>query len=270
MRLDGRATADETEHPQVKPKRYVMARFVEQAGVIGEAGTLTSLPAPQQASVSIASVHYAFGFSSASTAMQVKADWAKQIMNKLEFNHPGSDLYAVVGDFNEVRCREASGPEEEAELYDADYLADEGQDLNEGYHEPLVCAERDMHEEFAERGYRDSVFMANARTSSRATDAGGVPNAEPLEPVGTLNQQYRDGEGRRRKHRIDHIFAKGVTSYIAASYDLTCGEGHADAPLRRNNCDWLKNSERYGDHSLVWGLLGVNPKPSQDLVNPDP
>jgi hypothetical protein len=96
---------------------------------------------------------------------------------------------------------------------------------------------------------------------------GGIPpTGLPVIP-GTLNRQYVDGADYKRGYRIDHLFARGVDTYIAASYDLSCGID-SGAPDLRQNCAWLRSQDRYADHRLVWALLGVNPKPSQDLVEP--
>lgn len=115
--------------------------------------------------------------------------------------------------------------------------------------------------------------MANARVSAKplgldpATAGVLGPVAEdPLE-VDTLRKQYRDGDDRMREHRIDHIFAQGVDTYLAASYDISCGD-LASSRAGRRNCAWLQSPERYSDHRLVWALMGANLIPSQDLVEP--
>jgi hypothetical protein len=223
------------------------------------------------ANFAVASVHFSFGFSTESDAIEGKGIWAGEVANRLEKKFPDADMYFIGGDFNEVRCRNAPGAPVlyglEAGL---DEPADSGPD-EEGdqYVESLVCSERETHAKLAGKGFVEAVYAANARTSRSLKDdvdlhSPLLNDTSALSRFDTLNRQYLDGD-RVRQKRIDHIFVKGATTSLAASYDLTCGQV-ADA--RASNCKWLQNPERYSDHRMVWALAGINPKPSQDLVEP--
>lgn len=101
-------------------------------------------------------------------------------------------------------------------------------------------------------GYRDIVFAAHG------TDEG-------------MAKQYRNGcNGEAntdgtctaydiREHRIDFVFSKSTLLTQGApvgSHDITCGQ-RVGQPVA--NCDKDGTSgDRYSDHRLVWGLVGLN------------
>ena len=262
--LDAGGTIDNPDAVE-KDKRQVMMGFREllPASTAASTGTpaLEGTNAEAEAvEVAVASIHFDPGENLGSEkAPEAKARWANEVIVALREAYPGAAIQVIAGDFNESRCAGAPAPSLATSMW-ADVGADSS---NQAYQERQICQETldlearaadeisgsddslsghtPMWDTFLQNGFLDTVYTANAESQE------------------TLDHQYKDGDrDPPRTIRIDHIFVSGATTPLAASYDLTCGEGHASATRGSRNCTWLQNNERYSDHRIVWSLLGAN------------
>jgi hypothetical protein len=217
--------------------------------------------------VAVSSLHYVLtsDFGDPVQGENKKADWSRQIADKLTEVFPSADTYAIAGDFNAQRCPKSEEPR--------DPLT--GQELDPTVKERSICRNPDTEKPFwkaltSEKGYTESVYQMS----------GALPTGSDA----TLTAQYADGvfpgtdDVFSRERRIDHIFVKIATGsprrLEAASYDLSCGyylakgiKGNCDefdsAPIANypypSGCECVhripKNRDRYSDHRLVWAFL---------------
>ncbi|MCA1600197.1 MAG: PKD domain-containing protein, partial [Acidobacteria bacterium] len=174
---------------------------------------------PGGMNLAVASVHLPLNTHLApQTAGAKKAQWAGEIASGLETNFPDLNAYVIGGDFNIQKCVQ---PDLRAKS------------------EPITCTNQGWWTTLDSDGYSDAVFDVHGESQDEMDD------------------QYEDGLRRFRNTRIDFLWGGlGEATVERSSHDLSCGVG-VDRPATEQNCDFLRNEERYADHRLLWSVIAA-------------